>query len=377
MSKLSKASSVYKASEETVLQLDCSVGGAAQTWGGVEKYLSEHKTSIVLFENVDSIDDAGDQDPSKAHVTNLDVVVQDFRELCLESQVILTDGALFGLPQFRPRYYVLGVSDAPRHFAFETRSIVEVFAVMRDLLKVCQRAPPCASELLLDDGHNLVEEELNRRARKGQPVTEYNVATGISSHKKIGIRWGATSVTPETSASPWFPTLANLQQNVLAYSQAEVSTVLCRDIGQGYHRVRYSKLGQNGVHQFFCQMPAQVVWVERSGMQPRLLLGSEALLVQGYPTAKIPNLCAGVSERLKQDIAGNMMASPIALAILQSFATAVDWQHVPQAATSSEADVQLAMSVFAVSNNSTADAGEHAGDDVPLRRPLRKLQRRS
>ena len=77
-----------------MLQLETSVGGSAQTFNGFVAYLRAHASSIVIFENVDSLDDTADQDPSKNQVSNLGVVKAALRVVGFDTQVILADAHL-------------------------------------------------------------------------------------------------------------------------------------------------------------------------------------------------------------------------------------------------------------------------------------------
>ena len=186
-------------------------------------------------------------------------------------------------------------------------------------------------------------------------------------------------MSPRALESPWFDTLANLQRNVLALSQAEVKGVLGRDIGQSYHRVRYTTQGSEtgGVPlAMCCQMPAQVIWLDQPGRQERLMLGREALLFQGYPTAKIPNVMKRNTESTMGGIGGDMFATPIVLAIVQSLFASLDWHPVSlrQAQTSSQADVESALSAFALSSGSSSGQREQEADAENM--PRRKLRRR-
>ena len=59
-SKTSTAQRGYKSSGTLVLGLPASTGGSAETFHGLCSYLEKHVVSIMLFENVDTIDEATD-----------------------------------------------------------------------------------------------------------------------------------------------------------------------------------------------------------------------------------------------------------------------------------------------------------------------------
>ncbi|CAE7695664.1 unnamed protein product, partial [Symbiodinium microadriaticum] len=66
-------------------------GGSAQTFRGMLEYVQHHSPAIVVFENVDTIDDRG-------ATSNLDILLAEMGNRGYEHQVIMSDAALFGLP---------------------------------------------------------------------------------------------------------------------------------------------------------------------------------------------------------------------------------------------------------------------------------------
>jgi len=359
---------VYKTAETTVLLLDNSVGGSAQTYRGLLDYLRKHNVNILLFENVDSLDDVGDQ--TIHHRTNLEVVICDLGGLGMACLVLLMETDLFGLPCTRRRFYILALKIvAPRVFTFEGASVDKVFACVRDFLRLCQRRSPCASSILLGsrDGH--VEKELHRRLAGRVKASDYNVSAVIAHFQVHGLRWGDVKVPRAAQDSPWLTTLSGLQKHALTFSYAEQpENIIFRDISQSLSRIRCSRLRGN-CHIAFCQMPAQVVWVEVPKQQPRLLLGREALLLQGYPTGKIPKVVEATSELVMQGIAGNMMSSVIPLAILQAAFAALSWRDAAPIEDTTAEHVDLAMEVFALSVEITPDEMcQQAGKPRKLRR---------
>ena len=137
---------------------------------------------------------------------------------------------------------------------------------------------------------------MHRRLAGRVKASDYNVSAVIAHFQVHGLRWGDVKVPRAAQDSPWLTTLSGLQKHALTFSYAEQpENIIFRDISQSLSRIRCSRLRGN-CHIAFCQMPAQVVWVEVPKQQQRLLLGREALLLQGYPTGKIPK----VVEALRQ-----------------------------------------------------------------------------
>lgn len=357
----SKASTAH-ASGEVIMNLERSCGGSAQTFKGASKYMSNHSVSIILFENVDSLEEGEMED--------LSLMLQYFEDAGLTVKRFLLDSNLFGLPCLRRRLYIMCLKKvASPFFDLTARPIKEIFDLMGMCLQLCQREAPCASSVLCDDGDDAVEHELNKRMSTGRKATEYNVAASINQFTALGLRWGDVPVHESTSASPWYGTLANLQRTVLTFSEAEhPGDVLFRDIGQSTSRIRYSQVTEDGRHVGYCQMPNQLTWLQAAGKQPRLQLGREAMRLQGYPLAKVPALVRRTPESVMQDIGGNMMASVVPLALLQSALVAIRWCDVGSVAAPTGDDVDAAMSVFAATQSHPEEKAKPSRSEAKRRK---------
>ena len=69
---------------------------------------------------------------------------------------------------------------------------------------------------------------------------------------------------------------------------------------------------------------------------PRLQLGREAMLLQGFPLPKLDSPLASVKENLWHDLAGNMVSLPCCLNILMSIVAALDWRQTPTVSSCAE-----------------------------------------
>ena len=124
---------------------------------------------------------------------------------------------------------------------------------------------------------------------------------------------------------------------------------LLRDISQSFGRVRYSKRVAASGHVAMTFLLDQLVWVD--ARQPRCLLGREAMILQGFPAAKLPDIVSSTPEMLLQDLVGNPMASTVLLAILTSlFASVV--RRSPPLTGVEDVDVAQAMQIFEISSSS-------------------------
>ena len=361
-----------------------SPGGSVNTFLGLISYLLSHLVSILVFENVDTLDDgdATDACHSNTATTCLDAVCEQFERGGLTCQAVLTDSMLFGHSCDRRRFYITGVqTGASRLFNFAEKTIKATFTDMLAHMEACQRPGPSVNELLLPDSDTAVQSELNRRIASGYRLSHYNVSASITAFASRGLRWGADVFKASIKASPWFDTLPQNQRNILAVSYADNDTAGLRDISQSTSRIRYSRCTDVHHTTAMCMMPGQVVWVDPDLMPcnrvavPRLMLGRESLMLQGYPLIQIQKLVACTSELVMTQIAGNMMSSAVPLALLMSLFASLPWSsNADKVLDTCNADeVEAALSL--VRGISVND--EQKQDGEPARKTRRILRRRS
>ena len=87
--------------DSAVLSQQVSRGGSAQTFQGMLYYLQSKCPPLVLFENVDAMDDSKGTD-----MNNMDIFLAETSARGYESQVCMTDAAEFGCSARRRRIYV-------------------------------------------------------------------------------------------------------------------------------------------------------------------------------------------------------------------------------------------------------------------------------
>ena len=93
--------------------------------------------------------------------------------------------------------------------------------------------------------------------------------------------------------------------------------------------------------------PGQVVLVFQAHEEPRLLLGEEAMVLQGFPIAKVSDLVNTTTNHLMADIAGNMVALPVLLALMMSAVACVSWREDQNAPGAPEPkDLEDALAAF-------------------------------
>ena len=230
-----------------------------------------------------------------------------------------------------------------------------MFLTFRQFFKCCLRTPPCASELVLTDGDQAVANELERRLSIGRQVTQHNVASVVALCSSRGLDWGSLQAPPEVRASPWYDTLSSEQRDSLLFSlatRAQSDRTVFRDIGWSPAKVRHSTANDAQKQVATTQLPKQVNWIIDGRNVPRLQLGREAFLFQGFPTARVQQLVDVTSERLMGDIAGNMMSTTVVLATLMSMFASVSWRSDVQVSaadlTTSAGEVDEAMRAFSI-----------------------------
>ncbi len=83
-----------------VLSQKESKGSSAQTWRGLCDHLHRHRPNVVLFENVDSMDD----NASSPAGSNYDLASATFSDLGYHVVPVMCDAQMFGTPQRRPAF---------------------------------------------------------------------------------------------------------------------------------------------------------------------------------------------------------------------------------------------------------------------------------
>ena len=300
--------------------------------------------------------------------SNTDIVLAELGSRGYESQKCVVSSSQFGVPQARRRVLIIAMLVvANPAFTLETRSVDDVLKTVRSLIKVCLREPPCASELLLPDSHPAIGAELRRRQRTSKR-TVYAVGAAMKVAADKGITWAALQAPDNLKASPWFLTLSAQQRDVAAYSVAtSPGDHLMRDVSQSLHRVRISCKSTCDRHMAPTLLPHQVMLVFPTDERlPRLLVGHEALLMQGFPVSQTPSAMEGSSNALQMDIAGNMVSLPVLLAMVASTLAAIPWRRADASVPADEDDVAEVMDLFALCAGETRAEPEPRDETCPV-----------
>lgn len=346
---LSRANPSSAVRGQVVLGQSTSKGGSAQTFTGLKAFLEKHQPSMLLFENVDAIEDSK---PSGG--SNLEVLKSQLSALGYEGQVVKTDALEFGLPCHRRRVFAFFVRVvASPLFVFQDRPFDKVFETFRGLLAGCLRACPDSVDVLYANDIDAVQDELKARESKrlklkdaakamkskakasapanhGENWVEHHMKFAQTNH----IKFSQKTQQADLAKNPWFLTLSEREQDALALCRVEKPNVLCRDLSQSIARVNSNTWDkERALHVLPTMMPRMLLWLElQYPNSPRLLLGQEALIMQGFPVVtflralKQHGAAFEPSESLMQDLAGNAMPLPVVLAMLQAGMCALSWR---------------------------------------------------
>ncbi len=365
---MSRASASNNTKRTLVLSQGHSKGGSAQTFRGFLGYVSQHRPLIILFDNVDTME----EDTCLQGGSNMDILLAEMAARGYEGQKMMTDAAEFGLPARRRRVYVFFARVVANPLIKSTdRPVDTIFATFLALVGGCVRAGPCASKVLLSSDDPAVLKERARRTARAAEVADNTDAPDAAAarppaewpmqHFKraadLGVRW-AQKPPQDLLDNEWFLTLCARERDALLLSRATHHAVLFRDLSQSLGRgVAATWKEEAQKHVAPTQMPSAHVWVE-VGAASRVMLGRESLVFQGFPVkqflqwmqetamnatghgcqpgeASARALPEGVlegrwpPESLMQDLAGHMLALPVVLGILQAGLAALIWQAAP------------------------------------------------
>ena len=282
-----------------------------------------------------------------------------------EGQSLLVDSHAFGLPAHRRRLYFFLVRVAANPLLeFSDRPLHNLFHTFRTLLQACGlRAAPCATQVLLDNDAEAVKAELETRekrvaeqqtpkAKAGPQSSQSSAASPVQGSQWVEqhmayaaaakLRWGQQP-PEQLRSNRWYKTLTKREQDLLPLVQAVMPDCLFRDVSQNVSRVNVTtltmdKATERMIHVAPTLLPKQLLWMDEAvagrDKGGRLVLGREAMLLQGFPInpflAKLedvlPQMAWFPSEALMFDLAGNAMSLPVILAVLQAGFASLTWK---------------------------------------------------
>ena len=249
-----------------------------------------------------------------------------------------------------------------------------VYQSVMMMLQLCQRKCPPAVDVMLPDGDETVRRELMHSLSKGHDTSKREWVTKHAQlYALLGVRRVSSSPIPGTETSPWFQSLTLFQRSVLLYSQhkrvcstpkasaADVASgqksAFMTDVYPNILRERVS-VHYEGVGEISpCVVPRQIMWLNFQDREPRLMVGKEAMLLQGWPIDSV-DLPDWAGNKLLQDLAGNGVALPVMLALVMSTLSALTFTKENCLADSDSAEdpnVQEALKLLASMTHNAAD----------------------
>ena len=364
---LSKANP-KKETQKLVFNQVTSLGGSAQTFQGFTSYVKSHSPGVVVFENVDGLEDQ----IGASSQSNLDILLQTMKGLGYRAQPVRTDAQAFGLPARRRRLYVLFVREINPKLHTSERSLTRSFDMFNSMVASCLRSPPCAKKLLLNCSDQAVWDFLSERqeVRAGQK-SQKSASSWTEQHMKFaeaeGLRWGQP-YPKDLKTNGWFESLTAREQDLVILSRAQAPDAGFRNLSQSIgreHAMSFCK--ETAKHVAPTMLPGQILWMDLL-RPPRVMLGREALLFQGFPVLGFLDAVDSngidvyvqpatnvnsrkrqsqsqskkwLTENLMTDLAGNAMALPVLLAITQSAVAALLLKPLCNTATAQETAVAL------------------------------------
>ena len=387
---LSKANpNKRKDSEQATFTQIHSRGGSAQTYHGLIGYLRKKKPPLVIFENVDTLDEG-----SQSGVSNQQILMEQLGQLGYEGQPTICEASKFGLSCRRRRCYIFFVQVAANPLInLNVRAAPKCFEQFRKFLSSCMREGPSLETQLLAPDHPAVLVELQSREDKKkseEPMSAVTNAQWPEQHMKFaqerGVPW-CQKAAESLRENPWYHTLGSREKNALPLLQHQhnCENAMIRDLSQSIYRAN-AVTRVDTRHVGPTLLSRQTLWFEPnlSGRGARLLLGREALRLQGYPVMSFLEelakwkeqqeserskgtlsgnnaanrtrsgsreaLAMGFpSENLMWDLAGNGMALPVLMGVLQSAICCLPWRPgEAQALLARQDDVRVACEAVAL-----------------------------
>ena len=174
--------------------------------------------------------------------------------------------------------------------------------------------------------------------------------TCMNSRRRVCV--GGSGSADNLKDSLWFSTLSCREQDMLRYASSVNVWALLINVSQSITRVPSSSFSfETQTRIGPAVFPTQVVWINSQGAGAdvgRLMLGREALVLQGFLVALIPDVVNSTPESLMTNLAGNAMSLPVVLVLLMSLFASVSWASTTAvaASASTEEDENEALAAF-------------------------------
>lgn len=296
--------------------LKTGIGGSSvETYKCMMAFIEKFKPRFITIENSDALCDGSDKVDA-----NVNVLLATLSRFGYDSQAVLLNTPLFGLPNRRPRTYIISI--------LKTENIQNLDLYFKNFISLLERAkrdPPSALDVLLpkDDPH--VADWLS--IRQGKPRAGWEPGS-IDLHQKHyaakGLRWGSIEPDSNTKNSSWYGTLTAREKDTLVFNMHMHPQDEAFDISQSIYRVpksstlqrRQGDSGGSGILVSPAILPRALIWWKK---EARLQLGIESLMMAGFPIALRPDLSSLFSNDAMQNLAGNCFSATIISAVFACY----------------------------------------------------------
>jgi site-specific DNA-cytosine methylase len=329
---ISRANHSSSKSKLGLLNADTSPGGSADTFGFMLKYIDFNSPDWLVLENSDALCDGAQTNDD----ANINILLAELGSRGYESQAMLVNTCNYGLPNRRPRTYIVAVKLSTD--VWQIHNVDSFFKVLVQNMDKCKRSPADAKDLLLDNSHPLVAAQLSTRMSKEHSGWE---AGSIDIHQKhyakVGIRWGSLKPSQAMKDELWFDTLTSREQDCVLFAMRHFKDAQCADVSQSIYRLPHSSL-MNGACISPALLPRNIIWWFH---RHRAQIGFESLMMAGYPITSRRDL-SEFSDDLLQDLAGNSFSGTVILSILLSMCSALPWMPTEASSSLPEASSDVA-----------------------------------
>ena len=308
-SRANTSSSVPKAQ-----LLKTGVGGSSvETYKCMMAHIGFYKPRFIIIENSDALCDGSDKSDA-----NVNVLMSALSAFGYDSQAVILNTPLYGLPNRRPRTYIMAILQ--QGLLSHIGSLDLYFKNFIFLLARAKRDPPSALDVLLPDDHQFVVDCLSaRRAKRKVGWERGSIDIHQRHYAAKGLRWGSVEPDANTKRSKWFGTLTAREKDCLVCNMHLYPEDEAFDISQSIYRVPRSsrlKCREGAIVVGPAILPRALIWWKKAA---RLQLGFESLMFAGFPIALRPDLSREFSNDQLQNLAGNCFSATIICAIFACF----------------------------------------------------------
>ena len=325
-----------------------SPGKSADTLQALWSYLDSHGPDVVILENSDTVG----EEPQKA-----ELVLSDFASRGYDAQPFLLDAQTYRMPQHRCRTYILAAKTISSFL--DITKYDSFFKKVAYLLKEFQGVPPPLADVLLDPDSELLADDLQSRLAnkpKAQATRGPQTAAihSLAFHTQ-GVRWGVHKSTVSTTPNAWYDLLPVRAKECIVLAERTGEDHGGLDVGQSIYRLSKT-ISVDGVGTIApTVMPEQWLWLF---WRQRWMTSYEALAIQGFPVHAHETMLKKYGAKMRYDIAGNMFAGTVVLAVFAAFlGSATFAEGKGRAKGTDKKDVVQAMALMKSMKRSLLDFG--------------------